>query len=392
MILNGVEFLGQVSGESSLINQAIVKTNDTGVLPELVNVGTSKVGQRRLRTETCTRQNIRELQFGNADRGIAHLDEDLIQCLLKYGNNPEGIPILHYAIKVGDETAVAILLKNNTSEVNCDSKFGTPIQIALKSRSYNIVKMLAQSAKYVVNEQDLISCTNYNCHEGLEILLSVEQCRELRQGKILFEALFNRLVDNDTVKILINQGFSCGFWFRHSVNPVDPVTGVLTAAVWRGDVSLLELLIKNGAPISEINGQKIETPLNTAVMTTPPDLSIIKFLFEQGAKIDERIPYMYIDSALKDVKNRGTFSLMRLLLENGLGIDKDHDYISSPYPKHTLLQHAVLNKSINLVTFLLESGADPNMKKSFSKSPLVLASESGNREMIELLLRYDAKL
>src|ERR1700722_12636018 len=37
---------------------------------------------------------------------------ELINILIKYGNNPDGIPALHYAIKMQDEKAVELLLKH----------------------------------------------------------------------------------------------------------------------------------------------------------------------------------------------------------------------------------------------------------------------------------------
>ncbi|MES2274166.1 MAG: ankyrin repeat domain-containing protein [Chlamydiota bacterium] len=58
----------------------------------------SRAGQRRLRTEVVSGPFIRAVP------------DTLVEALVKYGNNPDGIPALHAAIKSKDENAVKLLL------------------------------------------------------------------------------------------------------------------------------------------------------------------------------------------------------------------------------------------------------------------------------------------
>ena len=66
--------------------------------------------------------------------------DELSQVLAKYGNNPDGIPALLYAIKVNDERAVDILLKNGASAFTRDHLNRNALYFAVDSGSMNLVK------------------------------------------------------------------------------------------------------------------------------------------------------------------------------------------------------------------------------------------------------------
>lgn len=64
-----------------------------------------------LKNQKCAVENELTRKFESQHRGLAESIE-LEQILVKYGNNPDGMSTLHYAIKQGDVNAVNLLIAN----------------------------------------------------------------------------------------------------------------------------------------------------------------------------------------------------------------------------------------------------------------------------------------
>ncbi len=56
----------------------------------------------------------------------------------------------------------------------------------------------------------------------------------------------------------------------------------------------------------------------------------------------------------------------------------------------TPLMHAAYAGNVELVSFLLENGADPTARNSEGKTPLTFAQEKNNRQIVELLMKHTA--
>ncbi|MDP0561749.1 MAG: ankyrin repeat domain-containing protein [Candidatus Endonucleobacter sp. (ex Gigantidas childressi)] len=84
---------------------------------------------------------------------------------------------------------------------------------------------------------------------------------------------------------------------------------------------------------------------------------IIEFLLSKGARVD-------------GVIQSGSFS----------------DYGARPIPLHT----AIMSNQVGVVKYLLEQGAKVNIENKAGKCPLFVAAENGHKDIIKLLLGYNA--
>ncbi|KAJ7935096.1 ankyrin repeat-containing domain protein [Mycena leptocephala] len=164
------------------------------------------------------------------------------------------------------------------------------------------------------------------------------------------------------------------------------------AAFGRGDI--VRLLLDKGA---NIGGAMVGASRNG-------ETDIVRLLLQNGADVDTG--YDYHVSALEAASYRGHTDIVRLLLENGAnpnlnGCRALEGASRNNYPDildlllkadananqddGEALRRAPMNARI--IRPLLEHGADPNIDESYL---LRDAANSGNMEIVQLLLKYDA--
>ncbi|MGB7978629.1 MAG: ankyrin repeat domain-containing protein [Chlamydiales bacterium] len=264
----------------------------------------SRAGQRRLRTETNT-----------PAKNIVPGDE-LLDILAGYANNPDKIPALHYAVKMGDENAVNILLKNGI-DINKSCQAGTPLEIALKQNSISMAKLLMTSGAKInsisidhairnksipalqlikefsgnseflyrhislaiennfnngvdfviksglnISKQDqLFEMTiNTNNEEAVKIFLNSQyEIKTMHNGgQVLFNSLKDFKISSSLINTLIENDIPCNY-SQINQNMPDPKTlnviiknenyPLITAAVERGDINIVSMLIDRGVPV-----------------------------------------------------------------------------------------------------------------------------------------------
>lgn len=193
------------------------------------------------------------------------LDEskEVEQILIKYGNNPDGISTLHYAIKKGDINAVSLLIANGADVNSKDNQFTTlcrsamhnnleitelllafganpnidfdhpsyhyPIYYAVKSSSGDLVEALIKGGSR-------IDRTNSGSATALHIACEVGN----------YEAtvvLINNGADINATQVPPNQG--CNDW--RSGTPLDWAAFNLKYEKNPLNLDLVKLLVQNGA-------------------------------------------------------------------------------------------------------------------------------------------------
>lgn len=147
--------------------------------------------------------------------------------------------------------------------------------------------------------------------------------------------------------------------------------------------SIARTLINLGADVDKSDRYGC-TPLWYAVHRV--DLSMTTVLFNKGAKLDKKIASM----GLKRAVESNNTDMLRLLLSRGA--DPDSTYMGA-----TPLVEACQRKNMTMIRILLDSGADINVKSNYpnmsydGKSPLNIAYEGGDAEVVELLLSHGKK-
>ena len=191
---------------------------------------------------------------------------------------------------------------------------------------------------------------------------------------------------------------------------------LLLMAVTRGYVSMVELLLDNGADPNVLTDGK-KTPLFELNNVGNDDerKAIARLLLDHGADPNIDITgYTPIQNALA----YGLADVIDILLDYGTNYmilsnrgntiwdfavtDHNYDIITSLL-KHgmninyqdsqgaTALIRSVVNKENRMVDFLLEHGADPNIRTNIGFTALDMAEEVGNNEAIIMLKSHGAK-
>jgi ankyrin repeat protein len=108
-----------------------------------------------------------------------------------------------------------------------------------------------------------------------------------------------------------------------------------------------------------------------------------KFIIKEGVNVNDTY---FAWSALQIAANKGQLAPIKLLLEKGAAIDYKH-----PITKMTALHMAALGGYQDVVKYLLSKGADPQLKMRGGVSIVRAVRDSGDTQMLDLLLAAGAK-
>jgi ankyrin repeat protein len=153
----------------------------------------------------------------------------------------------------------------------------------------------------------------------------------------------------------------------------------IARAVYRKDLTAIRDLRPDEVNLTDADGR---TPLIHAVLAEDAAPAVVKALIERGAKVDvadREQQWTALHFAARDQNE----PIMRLLLERGAALDPADAFGNTP------LWRSVMNtgESLAVPKLLLEHGADPNRKNRSGKSPLDVARDSGQEELVELFER-----
>jgi ankyrin repeat protein len=160
-----------------------------------------------------------------------------------------------------------------------------------------------------------------------------------------------------------------------------------------GTPELLETLIplakKAGITLNQ-KGYKNNTPMHWASRSENVHrLDNIRTLLAAKAKVDPRNSYSY--TPLHWAAECGYLDVVELLVENkaNLNAKTSTQFIINEF--RTPMWFAVEEKHIDVLSYLLQRGADPNVVcNSSCDTPLSTACASGELEMVDLLLKHGA--
>jgi len=100
----------------------------------------------------------------------------------------------------------------------------------------------------------------------------------------------------------------------------------------------------------------------------------------------------------KKISNKNNFEKIKFLIKNGANINTQDKYIFEDKNgirllstgQTTPLMFACMLRSVKVVRFLLEKGANPNLKSSTGQTALMMATIRGRFEIVKLLLENGA--
>ncbi len=345
-----------------------------------------RAGQRRLRTEAV------------GLHALKAVPDELVLALVKYGNNPDGLPALLYATKMGDLAAVKLLINYGADPFTREQGQGA-LYFALKSKNHQLVEYFL---KLGLDPND----------EGV--------WGELNFGGVWVESLAS--IDTRSFELLIAHGLKLNSTFY--VNQWAPAL----VCIQYGRLDLLKLVLVKGGDIPTEYPNNSMSPALWAISYAYPGrgkekLECLKWLIQTGilkpkdlenpgigmligSSYPEFLAYLIDNKHLKVNQKIGGLNryplhecsykpdLVRLLIQKGADVNiREEDYGRTPL--HNLAhmnldtwsgsqRHDVLAS----IKILLENGADLTAKDKFGQTPFSLATDPTIKK---LLIEYVAK-
>lgn len=305
---------------------------------------------------------------------------DIGQIIIDYTNNPNGWPAICYAAHLGNEDVVKILIDCGAN-INSQSSAGFPLDFALKNKNASMINFLIKNGANCFQE-GLISALRDSYIEGLEILKSSDLLNSRMTGDHLWEYL-EKGISVDSLNFLIKNGADCKYRkaFYHQDGDLLYFSGLLTPAVAMGNLEVVKILIKNGAPVNEnLTRMGSNNPLTMSVFGNKTEIA--KALIEGGAKLPphQGTRNSLVQSAVLYNKNDEM-----LLMMIGLGQTVDTLVELPPYGICTPLNYAIRQQNTELARKMLEKGANHT-------GCLKIALEQGNKTLVDLLLKHGATI
>jgi ankyrin repeat protein len=168
------------------------------------------------------------------------------------------------------------------------------------------------------------------------------------------------------------------------VNAKDPKNNTaLIYAIKRNQKDVVRSLISHGAKVNIRCGDKGMTPLITAINHTK-DQEMIDIIIEAGAKITTRESHGFPPLAFAAVSNLK--QVVQHFLNNGVDVNTR----VGPRNSTTLIDLVIDNEEedrnlVNMIDFLLCSGANPEIRDDDNKSAIDYAKEQNNKKILHLL-------
>lgn len=182
-------------------------------------------------------------------------------------------------------------------------------------------------------------------------------------------------------------------------------------AAWKGRLEIVKFLLDHGADLNAtVRGQNV---LHFAVRSK--NIDVVAFLLEQGVDVNskgflESSPLMYAAAgnnlkmvqflldhgadiqqkdirgltALYDAVRNGSKELIKYLIDKGSNIN---EISNESWGNETPLYHAIAENRIDNAILLIQHNANVNIATSYGSTPLHLAVEKGQKEVIEMLLK-----
>lgn len=327
---------------------------------------------------------------------------ELVEALVKYGNNPDGIPPLLYAIKCNDiktvklflnhgadvHTSSGILTINNFASVagntlNYSSAYGSPeLLILLEKFGLNL-----QELRYIApasnNNTDII---NFMISRGIPYIDDAEidpfRAAAFHDYFEVFKLLYNKFgVSTDKKELLLSNIIYFAsdrvisfLLNKHKYSP-SFLGKLLFHSIGCKKLTCSKILLEHGASITE-EPHIFERAARTG------DKKFMELLTYHGADLNPK----HTQNLLQTSWIYEFPTIVEYLIQLGVSVHKTYD--GGKTPLHFACQ--CNQSSLKSIKLLLEAGADINAKDSNGNTPLHHASQCN--ETILFLIQHGANI
>ncbi len=224
------------------------------------------------------------------------------------------------------------------------------------------------------------------------------------QTSPLFDAVKNN--DLSTLKSLLDKKINANVYDDDSDH-------ILMYAAFYASADCMELLINNGANVNAVN-KTLETPL----MWCNHDLQKTKLLLQHGANVNA-IAASGNTALLVACVGAGQYEIVKFLLDNGADpfainnkgqtalfrtatfgdtatarmlVNKGIDINAKTLNKETAMETATVNENKEMLYWLLNNGASPNISDAYDALPLTYAGVFNDENVVKALLEKTTDL
>lgn len=294
---------------------------------------------------------------------------------------------LHHAVMVNNVEMIKLLLKHNCDLSVENDDHETPIVMAANQSKWRCVSEIVNNQN--TNEKDtyqygkaaMILMSAGAHRDDIKKLIDAGVCKKAENAANLFvEAA--KLGKLEIAEDILNAGADI-----NSKNSLGNVTA-LHAAVISNKINALRFLLEKGANQSVIANH--QTPLELAIIMERWDCAQLLLEFDHTNGNDKQlIADLHYEQALVSAIRKGNYVIVKLLLEHHAPFDKidsEHGNIA--------LYWAVNNNERNpeIVSLLLEHGADSSIRNKDGKTILEVAKDLGHWECLKRLKLYQGHI
>ena len=191
----------------------------------------------------------------------------------------------------------------------------------------------------------------------------------VRSGALMSSSL-------NVYKVLIPAGFDLNYDHDGTLG------GPIISATLRNDIRLATYLLQHGADVNRdlLVQDRNHRPLAKAAEKN--SIEMIELFIKHGAQINR-------SGALIVAADHGQLEAVRCLVSHGADIDlirtSDTELYSEASKEESALHKAVKGGHEDVVAFLLESGAQLDLRNHYGKDALMMAVEMNNAEIFQLI-------
>lgn len=222
----------------------------------------------------------------------------------------------------------------------------------------------------------------YNAGEGGSVeIISIIEAKESGNPKLkenMLSAFFQATKNGHlkTVEYFLNNGADVNYRRNNDAEPV------LLIASEQGHLEIVKLLLSRGADVNKVDDHGSSSLIAASINGQAP---VVEWLLKNGADINHfEDPYWHRNPLLCACYYN-QLDVVSILIEKGADLNVKNKEGESP------LGIAISQRNYNLVTLLLEKGVDPESSSIDSSTLLISAAESENFPLIKILIKKKQK-
>jgi len=302
--------------------------------------------------------------------------------------------ILYYAIEKEDESAVEKLITYNADVDLVDNEGNTPIFYAVKKNNLRIINLLKENGADLnhrnSNKESLLNITkdskikDHLIKIGINSDFSIPIRESINQGN--FENLEELLKNNENIKLdeIDIEGDT----------PLIALIKRCNSTLKKEDEpklrKLIDLMIQKGSNVNSLNKQG-KSPLVYAIENENEE--VIKLLIKNSVSLNQKTEdnIFPLNIAIK----RNNINIVKLLVNTGANIDISESNSEHKVDPPIITAYNLSNENNNnfeIFDYLLERGANCNVKDKNGSSLLLLAIRKNNYENVQKIIEKNVEI